>query len=105
MVVTGLGRGIGRTIALRFAEAGGKVALLARTGADVHETAALIEKSGGCARPFVMDVTDAPVVRTDLWRCPKNDTVSTTLHTAVSPHSISIGPASAAITGGFLLTA
>ena len=32
-------------------------------------------------------------------------TVSTTLHTAVSSHSISIGPASAATTSGFLLAA
>jgi len=32
-------------------------------------------------------------------------TVSVTLHTAVFPHSISIGPASAATTSGFLLTA
>lgn len=63
-VVTGAGRGVGRAIALRFAEAGGKVALLARTGADLNETAALIEKSGGCARPFVMDVTDERTVPT-----------------------------------------
>jgi NAD(P)-dependent dehydrogenase (short-subunit alcohol dehydrogenase family) len=62
-VVTGAGRGIGRAIALRFAEAGGKVAVLARTGSDLNETAALIEKSGGCARFFVMDVTDEPTVR------------------------------------------
>ena len=32
-------------------------------------------------------------------------TVPATLHTAVSSHSISIGPASAAITSGFLLAA
>jgi hypothetical protein len=32
-------------------------------------------------------------------------TVSATLHTAVSSHSISIGPASAATTSGFLLAA
>jgi len=32
-------------------------------------------------------------------------TASATLHTAVSPHSISIGPASAAATSGFLLAA
>jgi NAD(P)-dependent dehydrogenase (short-subunit alcohol dehydrogenase family) len=63
VVVTGAGRGIGRAIALRFAEAGGKVAVLARTGSDLNETVALIEKSGGCAHPFVMDVTDEPAVR------------------------------------------
>ena len=62
-VVTGAGRGIGRTIALGFAEAGWKVALLARTSADLNETAALIEKSGGRARPFILDVTNEPAVR------------------------------------------
>ena len=63
-VVTGAGRGIGRAIALRFAEAGRKVAVLARTGSDLNETAVLIEKLGGSPRPFVMDVTDEPAVRT-----------------------------------------
>lgn len=62
-VVTGAGRGIGRAIALRFAESGWKVAVLARTGSDLNETVVLIEKAGGCARPFVMNVTDEPAVR------------------------------------------
>lgn len=63
-VVTGAGRGIGRAIALKFGEAEAKIALLARSGSELKETAALIENSGGCARPFVMDVTDEPAVRT-----------------------------------------
>lgn len=62
-VVTGAGRGIGRAVALRLARAGGKVAVLARTSSQVNETAALIEGSGGCARAFVVDVTDGPTVR------------------------------------------
>lgn len=61
-VVTGAGRGIGRAIALSFAEAGAKVAVLARTGSALNETTALIEKSGGCGRPFVMDLTDESAV-------------------------------------------
>jgi NAD(P)-dependent dehydrogenase (short-subunit alcohol dehydrogenase family) len=63
VVVTGAGRGIGRAIALRFAKAGAKVAVLPRTRSEVNETAALIEESGALARSFVMDVTDEPVVR------------------------------------------
>jgi NAD(P)-dependent dehydrogenase (short-subunit alcohol dehydrogenase family) len=38
--------------------------VLARTGSDLNETVALIEELGGCARPFVLDVTDEPAVRT-----------------------------------------
>jgi NAD(P)-dependent dehydrogenase (short-subunit alcohol dehydrogenase family) len=63
VVVTGAGRGIGRAIALRFAKAGAKVAVLARTRSEVNETAALIEESGAFARSFVMDVTAQPMVR------------------------------------------
>ena len=61
-VVTGAGRGIGRAIAVTLANAGAKVAALARTGSEVDETAAQIEKADGSARAFVVDVTDARAV-------------------------------------------
>ena len=61
-VVTGAGRGIGRAVALGFAKAGGKVAVLARTRTEVNETAALAERSGGRARAFALDVTDETTV-------------------------------------------
>ena len=38
-LVTGGGRGIGRSIAIELAEAGMRVAVSARTGAEVAETA------------------------------------------------------------------
>lgn len=62
VVVTGAGRGIGRAIAQKLAEAGAKVAALARTGSDLNQTVALIERSGGCARSFIVDVTDEAAV-------------------------------------------
>ena len=62
-VVTGAGRGIGRAVALALAGAGAKIAALARTRAEVEETAALIAKAGGQARAFVVDVTDAAAVQ------------------------------------------
>ena len=63
-VVTGAGRGIGRATALRLVGAGQKVAIVARTGSELNETAALITKSGGSVQPFVVDVTDEVAVRT-----------------------------------------
>jgi len=62
-VVTGAGRGIGRATALKLADAGAKVAALARTGSELNETVALIEQSRGCARSFVGNVTDEAAVR------------------------------------------
>ena len=57
VLVTGAGRGIGRSIALRFAEQGARVALVARTAAQVEETANLVDSSGGRALPIAADIT------------------------------------------------
>lgn len=57
-IVTGGGRGIGRSIAQTLARAGVKVAVAARTRDQLDETVALIQKEGGQAISFMLDVTD-----------------------------------------------
>ncbi len=57
-IVTGGGRGIGREIALKFAKAGAKVAVVSRTQEQLDETVALIRQNGGQAISFAVDVTD-----------------------------------------------
>jgi NAD(P)-dependent dehydrogenase (short-subunit alcohol dehydrogenase family) len=57
VLVTGAGRGIGRSIALRFAEQGARVALVARTAAQVEEAANLVDSNGGRALPIAADIT------------------------------------------------
>ncbi len=61
-IVTGGGRGIGRTIARRLARAGMRVAIAARTPAQLGETLALIRYDGGQVLPFAVDVTDQAAV-------------------------------------------
>ena len=61
-VVTGASRGIGRAIALRLAAAGAEVALWARSRDALRNVAAEISSSGGRARDFIVDVTDAAAV-------------------------------------------
>jgi NAD(P)-dependent dehydrogenase (short-subunit alcohol dehydrogenase family) len=56
-LVTGATSGIGRATALRFAEEGAQVALVARRGDRLAEAAQEIQKSGGEAKAVVADVT------------------------------------------------
>jgi 3-hydroxybutyrate dehydrogenase len=58
VVVTGGGRGIGRAIALAFAEPGAHVVITARTVQQLEKTAAEIQKKGAAATAIPMDVTD-----------------------------------------------
>jgi NAD(P)-dependent dehydrogenase (short-subunit alcohol dehydrogenase family) len=63
-IVTGGGRGIGRAIALELADAGAAVAAVARSSAEVDETARLIAERGGRAIALTADVAS----RTDVER-------------------------------------
>jgi NAD(P)-dependent dehydrogenase (short-subunit alcohol dehydrogenase family) len=57
-IVTGASRGIGRSIALGFAEAGADVAVAARTAEDLETLAKEIEAAGRKALVVPTDVTD-----------------------------------------------
>lgn len=57
-LVTGASKGIGRAIALRFADAGADIALAARGPDDLERTAQEVEKFGRRALPVPTDVSD-----------------------------------------------
>jgi NAD(P)-dependent dehydrogenase (short-subunit alcohol dehydrogenase family) len=61
-LVTGASRGIGRAIAIAYAEAGADVAVLARDGDRLADVAVAVEKAGARAVVLVADVTDRDAV-------------------------------------------
>ncbi len=62
-VVTGAGRGIGRSIALRFATAGADVVCLSRTVENSEKVAAEVRACGRNAWAIAVDVSDAVSVQ------------------------------------------
>ena len=65
VVITGAARGIGRAMALAFAERGAHIAALDRDAESLEETRAACESLGTRARAYVVDVTqEAQVVKT-----------------------------------------
>jgi len=61
-VITGAGRGIGRAIALKFAEAGADVVCVSRTMENAEKVAAEVRALGRKAWPHAVDVADASAV-------------------------------------------
>jgi len=57
-LITGAGKGIGRALAIKFAQEGADLSLLARTESDLKSVKEEIEKLGGRAVYFKTDVTN-----------------------------------------------
>jgi NAD(P)-dependent dehydrogenase (short-subunit alcohol dehydrogenase family) len=62
IVITGGGSGLGRALALEYARAGSRVAVLDRDTAGAEAVAGEIEKAGGQPLALSCDVTDEPAV-------------------------------------------
>jgi NAD(P)-dependent dehydrogenase (short-subunit alcohol dehydrogenase family) len=59
-IISGVGKGLGRELALAFSREGAKVALGARTKSYVEEVAAEVRERGGQAIAIATDIT-API--------------------------------------------
>lgn len=62
VILTGAGRGLGRAMALTFADAGAHVACAARTQEQIEETAGLVRETGRRAIAVPTDVADSAAV-------------------------------------------
>ena len=72
-LVTGAGRGIGRSAAVALAYAGAEVWLVARTQSDLDSAVAEITAGGGRAHALACDVTDAAAVNRAVASLPALD--------------------------------
>jgi NAD(P)-dependent dehydrogenase (short-subunit alcohol dehydrogenase family) len=72
-LVTGAGRGIGRSVAIALAQAGAEVWLMARTLEQIEQAAAEIRASGGRASALACDVTDTAAVARAVAAMPSLD--------------------------------
>ena len=72
-LVTGAGRGIGRSAAIALAYAGAEVWLVSRTQSDLDAAVAEIKAGGGRAHALVCDVTDAAAVNRAIASLPSLD--------------------------------
>ncbi len=61
-IITGAGRGLGRAMAVKFAEAGADIVAASRTQAQLDETAELVRKTGRKCLIVPTDVTDSAAV-------------------------------------------
>lgn len=68
-VVTGAGSGIGKAIAERLAEEGGKVICVDLNEETARKTATEIQTQGGIAQPFTANVADPKQVEAFIQRC------------------------------------
>ncbi len=62
-VITGAGAGIGRSVAIEFAEEGAQVVVADINRAAAEETVAMIRTAGGEATPVTVDVADPAAVQ------------------------------------------
>ena len=72
-LVTGAGRGIGRSIALALAQAGAEVWLVARTQSEIESAAHEIRAAGGRAHAAACNVTDAQAIAYTVAAIPSLD--------------------------------
>ena len=72
-LVTGAGRGIGRSVAIALAQAGAEVWLVARTQSEIEAAAGEIRAAGGSAHVAPCDVTDAAAVTRTFSTIPALD--------------------------------
>jgi NAD(P)-dependent dehydrogenase (short-subunit alcohol dehydrogenase family) len=68
-IVTGAGSGIGRAIAERLAEEGGKIICVDINGDAVQKTVTEIQQTGGVAEAIAADVSDSQQVDAFVARC------------------------------------
>jgi NAD(P)-dependent dehydrogenase (short-subunit alcohol dehydrogenase family) len=91
-VVVGVGPGLGRALAVRFARGGFRVALVARREESVAATQAEITGGGGDARAFLADAGDEESVRATFRR----------IHAELGPTDVLLYNAGAFELGGVL---
>src|SRR5437870_3546521 len=89
VLITGGGRGIGRSCALKQAALGRRIAVVARSIEEVDEVAGIIHQGGGEAMSAVCDVTSEDSVMSAVKACEKRlGPVDILVNNAGQAHSV-----------------
>jgi short-subunit dehydrogenase len=82
ILITGAGTGLGKELALAYAQKGNRIILVGRTQSNLNEVSGMIEKTNGSAITTTCDISDSSVVEKLLSRLNETEKIDQVINNA-----------------------